>query len=168
MKNCFKCNIEKDLQEFYKHKGMADGHLNKCKDCAKKDSTNNRNNNIDYYKDYERTRAMLPHRVEKRKIYSKTDRGIISLKRTKENWLENNKNKRLAHVIVNNALRSGKIIKSNKCQLCGNGSGRLEGHHYDYSDPVSVTWLCSKCHRLFHKTSTLSNNENYDLSQRAN
>lgn len=40
MKVCFKCDIEKDLGSFYKHKGMKDGHLNKCIDCAKKDSDN--------------------------------------------------------------------------------------------------------------------------------
>ena len=38
MKTCFKCNIEKQLDAFYKHKGMKDGHLNKCKDCTKSDS----------------------------------------------------------------------------------------------------------------------------------
>ena len=36
-KKCFKCNIEKSLDDFYIHKQMKDGHLNKCIQCAKKD-----------------------------------------------------------------------------------------------------------------------------------
>lgn len=37
-KVCFRCGIEQPLSEFYKHKQMGDGHLNKCKTCTKEDT----------------------------------------------------------------------------------------------------------------------------------
>jgi len=37
-KKCFKCNQVKPLIYFYKHTGMKDGHLNKCKTCTRDDS----------------------------------------------------------------------------------------------------------------------------------
>jgi hypothetical protein len=36
IKTCFVCGVEKPLLEYYKHPRMKDGHLNKCKDCTKK------------------------------------------------------------------------------------------------------------------------------------
>lgn len=46
MKKCFKCSQEKEINEFYKHKQMPDGHINKCKECTKNDVRNNYKKNV--------------------------------------------------------------------------------------------------------------------------
>lgn len=42
IKTCFKCGLAKPIAEYYEHKKMADGHLNKCKECIKKDVADRR------------------------------------------------------------------------------------------------------------------------------
>jgi hypothetical protein len=39
VKRCFKCGEEKPIEQFHLHAMMADGHLNKCKACSRKDDT---------------------------------------------------------------------------------------------------------------------------------
>jgi len=151
MKKCFKCGVFKELKEFYKHAQMADGHLNKCKECNKKDAKENRLSKIDYYTEYERNRANLPHRVKAREDYAKTESGIIASNKAKINWTNNNLVKRSANLIVGNAVRYGKLVKPNNCESCGIEHRRIHGHHDDYNYPMIVRWLCPKCHNKWHK-----------------
>lgn len=150
-KVCFKCSVEKPLYEFYKHKMMADGHVNKCKECNKSDVRRNRADKIDYYLEYDKQRADLPRRVEARKMYSQTTQGKRSRQRGNSKWRANNIIKRSAHIIVGNYLRDGKLKKPDNCETCGDEKVRLHGHHDDYAYPLSVRWLCPKCHSLWHK-----------------
>ena len=55
-KTCFKCNKTLPLTEFYTHPQMGDGHLGKCKECTKKDSTDRRTAKIDEVRKYDRNR----------------------------------------------------------------------------------------------------------------
>lgn len=119
MKNCFKCGVLKELNEFYKHPQMQDGRVNKCKECNKKDVRENRELKIDYYTEYERNRAGLPRRVKAREDYSKTEKGKNALSRGSRKWAEGNLIKKSASTIVGNAVRDGKLIKSRKCESCG-------------------------------------------------
>jgi len=149
-KVCFKCNTHQPLSEFYKHKMMADGHLNKCKTCAKKDVKDNIEKNIDYYREYDRIRDQLPHRIELKKRYSQTPEGKESKRKQQKKWVESNVIKRSAHIILGNAIRDGRIEKPVKCSICSK-TGRIHGHHDDYAFPLTVRWLCPKCHTLWHK-----------------
>lgn len=150
-KKCFKCKINKPIEMFYKHPKMADGYVNKCKECNKKDVRKNRAAKIDYYREYDRARANAPDRVEARKLYAQTDGGKEAFKKASKKWKELNQVKRAAHIIVGNAIRSGKLDKKYECSECGKKDGRVHGHHDDYSKPLDVRWLCARCHSDWHK-----------------
>lgn len=150
-KKCFKCLKKKDINKFYRHPKMKDGHLSKCIECTKKDVNKNRAENIDYYRGYDRERGGLPHRKKAVKEYQHTERGKEASNRAKRKWSENNSIKKSAAIIVNNAVRDCIIIKPKTCSECGKGRRRIHGHHDDYRKPLEVRWLCSACHSAWHK-----------------
>lgn len=150
-KQCFKCGEVKPLSDFYKHSQMADGHVNKCKECNKKDVRENRKNRSDYYRDYESRRARQPHRVEARMLYAITTQGKESRRRAGQKYQESNPIKRAAQIMVGNAVRDGRLNKPDRCSECGATPKNLHGHHDDYAKPLNVRWLCPMCHKKWHQ-----------------
>ena len=127
-KTCFKCSIEKDINDFYVHPQMADGHLGKCKECCKMDEKIRRLDHPERIAAYEKTRGRIK--------YSATMTRLWRLKHP-EKYKAQNK--------LNNALRDGKILKPNTCEICGSNS-HIHAHHEYYSQPLLVVWICAKCH----------------------
>lgn len=134
MKTCFKCGVSQPLSEFYRHSAMADGHLGKCKQCTKRDALEHRNSNLEKVREYDRSRANKPHRIQGR-VKATTEYR----KRFPERYRANRK--------VAYAVRTGTIAKQ-PCFCCG--SVEVEAHHADYSRPLDVVWLCAAHHKEIH------------------
>ena len=97
-KRCFKCGKVKPLSEFYKHKQMADGYLNKCKECAKKDSKNNHKNFSSFIDSYDKTEKGVIRVIYKAQKFNSKRREMPSPSYTKKelrNWLYQNDFKKI-------------------------------------------------------------------------
>ena len=128
-KQCFKCGEVKPLSAFYKHKGMADGHVNKCKECNKKDVRENRKARVDYYREYDR------------------ERGNRQTSEYLREWREKYPAKHRAHQMVRLAIKRGNLVPE-PCESCG--ADKTHAHHDDYLKPLNVRWLCPACHKAWH------------------
>jgi hypothetical protein len=114
---------------------MKDGHLNKCKECTKKDVKLRYNKDREKIMRYERKRSQEPSRREKWIVYQREGR-------------KRNPDKNRARAKVDRAIRLGKLIRQ-PCSVCGSVCD-VEAHHTDYSKPFEITWLCFRCHRIAH------------------
>lgn len=134
MKQCFKCGLTKPLSEFYPHKQMADGHLNKCKDCNKRDTKNRTDTlmNDPAFVESERTRGRKKyHRLYSKSLkpYVKNDSGFKWAQRFPEKL-------------------AAKKYSTNKLVPKG-----FEGHHWSYNlpDVKNVIALIKKHHMKAHR-----------------
>lgn len=139
-KICFKCKSIKPLEMFYKHSQMADGHVNKCKECNKNDVLAYRNKNLEKVRAYDRARSKEPERIKTAMEVSKA-------------WREEDKRRSMCHSAVARAIRNGSLIRS-PCTKCG--EEKSVAHHEDYDKPLDVIWFCQSCHKDRHKQLKLS------------
>lgn len=121
-KKCFKCGRILPITEFYKHPQMRDGHLNKCKQCTKKDVRSNYIHNIqnEEYVEKERQRG--------RDKYSR----LYSSGRCKKNTHKDSTNTRRYYVSR------------------GIDVGENEFHHWNYNRKNDVFVLSRRAHKFAH------------------
>jgi hypothetical protein len=130
MKECFKCHRTLPLSEFYKHPMMGDGHLGKCKHCAKGDVRKNRAEKRDQYLEYDRMRSKSPERQKAISASSNSDPLKV--------W---------ARKATHSALNRG-LLERKPCEVCG--GEKSDAHHEDYRFPLQVRWLCRQHHMEAH------------------
>lgn len=120
-KICFKCGLEKDFTEFYKHPKTRDGYLGKCKECAKSDVKSKYEENIEN-----------PDFVEKERA------------RCRNKYARLNYNGRWeSHRGMKNTRR---YLKGVGVELDG-----FEAHHWNYKLKNDVFILTPRAHKLVHK-----------------
>lgn len=133
-KPCIRCGESKTIDEFYTHPRMADGHLNKCKGCCKKDAAIVSRTQKARERDFKRHHENPERRRQTREC---------TYRRRKAN-----PEKVRAYNAIQRAITSGKV-KRLPCEVCGDA--KSEGHHDDYAKPLEVKWLCRKHHAEIHR-----------------
>ena len=133
MKKCFKCDTEKPLSDFYVHKKMGDGFLNKCKSCTKSEAKERQTvlrKELEYI-EKERKRG----REKYRRLYSDVKKyNPSSIKKFFERYPEKK-----------NAIYA--------CQYLKKPFEGAQKHHWSYNEEhyVDIIWLSRKDHMKGHR-----------------
>ena len=147
---CELCKKEKDPSCFYKN------YAHRCKECKRLYAKKYRETHLERIKEYDRNRPNAKERNEKYKIYKakmrvenpeKYDRIFHS---PNKRFRTKYKDKAHAENLLNNAIRDKKIIRPNECSVC-HKICIPHGHHFDYTKPLEVIWVCPACHSKIHK-----------------
>jgi hypothetical protein len=145
MKTCKSCGESKEENEYFPHPTSKGGLYARCKICVSRQSYESRKR---------RMAMMLPERVEeirkakaestKRWAQANPGKAVEAQRR----YFAKNKDREAAHNKLKYAVRTGKVTPE-PCWVCGEYD--VQGHHPDYSVPLSVVWLCRPHHTQLHR-----------------
>ncbi len=132
--------------------------MKKCNGCGKfkefdafhKNRANKTNGCQNYCKVCTLKRSKLPKKTKAQK-----QEGIY------KEYIKDCSIKEKARTLSAKAIKDGVLVRGD-CELCGSND-HVEGHHDDYSQPVTVRWLCRSHHRQWHRENGAALN-GYDFS----
>jgi hypothetical protein len=144
-RTCKVCGESKNDTDFYARV------WSRCRDCHKMLVRKNRAEKVEYYRQYDANRYRDDPRVrERQKRYQSTGAGKDAMVAARQRWAQKSPEKRAAHTILGNAVRDRRVMKPMCCERCG-ATGRIHGHHDDYTRPLDVVWVCPACHAAIHR-----------------
>ncbi len=139
IKRCSRCKGMKSFSDFGPDKRHKDGLQSHCRECDVKSSTR-----------YAQTKIGKLNHQRANSRYAQTQKGKERHRCNESKYEEKWPEKAKAHGVVLRAINSGKLTRSNTCELCKEKKS-TEAHHPDYNKPLDVDWICPGCHRLLHK-----------------
>lgn len=135
IRTCKECKIDQLLTEYWLLKKSGKLRRLTCRTCLKKRQA-----------EYRKTESYKNSFKKSWNIYSKTEKGRATIKRSREKRISSGKYK--ATFAVWYAKKIG-LIKKLPCEACG--EKKSEAHHCDYSKKLDIVWLCRQCHVNSHK-----------------
>lgn len=138
MFRCGACGQFFPREGFYADKRTLLGLKSQCKKCHTRTSIESRDKDRarDANREYAR-RARIANGEDFRKKEASRARPVTVQSRARQ--------------LVNQAVRRGDLSRPPSCSRCGRSNLRIDGHHYDYSEPLAVIWLCTECHGEEHR-----------------
>jgi predicted RNA-binding Zn-ribbon protein involved in translation (DUF1610 family) len=97
--------------------------------------------------------AMAADYVQRNRNKKRASNNAWHAKRSAEraqatkSYRDRHPDRKAAHQAVQTAIRNGTLTKA-PCGVCG--SAKVHAHHDDYSQPLSVEWLCHQHHMERH------------------
>jgi hypothetical protein len=142
---CYICKIYQVKSAFYKCKNSYYGIQSYCKKCEKIRTNKRKKEKLEYFRRWRKSKAGIKYFYDNREKINK-QRSEWKKKYFK-NLNDELKKHYKAREIFKYAIKSGKMERG-KCMKCGKPNA--QGHHFDYSKPLEVIWLCKKHHLEEH------------------